>query len=143
MSGIATSTPGANNVPQADGSGKIDMGWISTVTVLDGDSDGDIPTTKTVKTAVDGKEPTLTKGNLVGTSNQIVVSGSGTNALIGSGVILSTPQDIHSGASPTFASLVLSTIPVYLSNALAITGGLSAGMLYRTGLDPDTLCIVH
>lgn len=34
-------------------------------------------------------------------------------------------------------------IPVYANNAAAIAGGLSAGDIYRTGADPDHLCIVH
>ncbi len=106
MSSIATQTPGPYNVPKAGSNNKIDIGWISTVTTLADNSDEDVPTTKTVKTAVDGKQDALS-------------------------------------STPTFASLILSSVPVYLSNALAITGGLSAGMLYRTGLDPDQLCIVH
>lgn len=35
------------------------------------------------------------------------------------------------------------TLPVYANNAAAISGGLIAGNLYRTGADPDTVCIVH
>ena len=35
------------------------------------------------------------------------------------------------------------SIPVYANNAAAVTGGLSAGGLYRIGADPDHLCIVH
>jgi len=38
-----------------------------------------------------------------GTSNQITVTASGT-----AGLIMATPQDIHTGASPTFAGLTLS-----------------------------------
>ena len=34
-------------------------------------------------------------------------------------------------------------LPVYTSNAAAITGGLTTGDLYRTNGDPDTVCIVH
>lgn len=33
--------------------------------------------------------------------------------------------------------------PIYANNAAAIAGGLTLGMLYRTGADPDTLCVVH
>lgn len=33
--------------------------------------------------------------------------------------------------------------PVFANNAAAITGGLSAGDPYRTGANPDVLCIVH
>jgi hypothetical protein len=36
-----------------------------------------------------------------------------------------------------------SGIPVYANNAAATAGGLIPGMLYRTGGDPDQLCIVH
>ena len=43
----------------------------------------------------------------------------------------------------TLAHMNLTSLDVYLSNALAITGGLAAGDLYRTGSDPDVVCIVH
>ena len=35
------------------------------------------------------------------------------------------------------------SLPVYATNAAAITGGMTAGMLYRTGATPDLVCIVH
>lgn len=35
------------------------------------------------------------------------------------------------------------TVPIYANNAAAITGGLVAGDLYRTNVDPDFLAIVH
>lgn len=34
-------------------------------------------------------------------------------------------------------------LPIYANNAAAIAGGLSAGHLYRTGADPDVVCVVH
>ena len=34
-------------------------------------------------------------------------------------------------------------LPVYANNAAAISGGLTAGMNYRTGGDPDLVCVVH
>lgn len=34
-------------------------------------------------------------------------------------------------------------IPVYANNAAALAGGLLVGGFYRTGGDPDALCIVH
>jgi hypothetical protein len=39
--------------------------------------------------------------------------------------------------------ITLFGVPVFANNAAAIGGGLTAGAVYRTGLDPDTLCIVH
>lgn len=34
-------------------------------------------------------------------------------------------------------------LPVYSNNAAAIAGGLTPGAFYRTGADPDVLCVVH
>lgn len=34
-------------------------------------------------------------------------------------------------------------LPIYSNNAAAVLGGLSAGEFYRTGADPDVLCVVH
>ncbi len=37
----------------------------------------------------------------------------------------------------------LTALPTYANNAAAVTGGLGAGDLYRTGGDPDAVCVVH
>ena len=34
-------------------------------------------------------------------------------------------------------------LPVYANNAAAIAGGLTAGAFYRTGANPDPVCVVH
>jgi len=34
-------------------------------------------------------------------------------------------------------------LPVYANNAAAVAGGLTAGAFYRTGGDPDPVCVVH
>jgi len=34
-------------------------------------------------------------------------------------------------------------LAVFANNAAAISGGLVAGQLYRTGADPDVVCVVH
>ncbi len=34
-------------------------------------------------------------------------------------------------------------LPVYANNAAAVAGGLVAGDFYRTGGDPDPVCVVH
>lgn len=34
-------------------------------------------------------------------------------------------------------------LPVFANNAAALSGGLSVNNLYRTGADPDTICVVH
>ena len=40
-------------------------------------------------------------------------------------------------------TLNLKTLSVYANNAAAVAGGLAVGQLYRTGADPDVVCIVH
>lgn len=52
--------------------------------------------------------------DLAGTTNQVALSASGVDVLLGStSITLSTPQDIHTAATPTFQSLTLShTAPV-------------------------------
>lgn len=45
-------------------------------------------------------------------------------------------------ASPT-APLQVAGVPVYANNAAAIAGGLTAGAFYRTGANPDPVCVVH
>lgn len=45
-------------------------------------------------------------------------------------------------ADGTFLLDVLS-LSVFANNAAAISGGLTAGKLYRTGANPDAVCIVH
>jgi hypothetical protein len=37
----------------------------------------------------------------------------------------------------------LNNVPVFANNAAAIAGGLGVGDFYRTGADPDPVCIVH
>ena len=45
-------------------------------------------------------------------------------------------------ATPT-SKLQVVGLPVYANNAAAISGGLTAGAFYRTGADPDLVCVVH
>jgi len=49
---------------------------------------------------------------------------------------------IGTTATPT-SKLQVVGLPVYANNAAAIAGGLTIGAFYRTGGDPDVVCIVH
>lgn len=65
--------------------------------------------------------------NLVGTANRVTVTDNG----IGLSVQLSGPQDIHSGASPTFAGLTLNgKASTYNS---VVTAGLGVPAIYAAG----------
>lgn len=72
---------------------------------VDNTSDADKPVSTAQQTALDGK---FTQRTITGTANQITVTnGDG----VSGNPTLSTPQNIHTGASPTFAGVsVLSTI---------------------------------
>jgi hypothetical protein len=39
--------------------------------------------------------------------------------------------------------LWVANLPIYANNAAAVSGGLTAGRFYRTGADPDPVCVVH
>lgn len=65
-----------------------------------------------------GFQAALSFGDLLGTTNQVSVA-TGTGRLVGGNATLSLPQNIHSGASPTFSALTLS--------------GLSAGSVLFAG----------
>ena len=72
-----------------------------------------------------GNDATLTAERaLTGTSNQITVTDDGANST----VTLSTPQNIHTGASPTFAGLTLSSTPLAVGS-----GGTGAASLTDGG----------
>lgn len=47
------------------------------------------------------------------------------------------------GSSAPTSILQVVGLPVYANNAAAIAGGLTAGAFYRTGADPDPVCVVH
>lgn len=42
-----------------------------------------------------------------------------------------------------YVALLLSGTVKAFAKDVTATGGLTLGMLYRTGADPDTLCVVH
>lgn len=76
-----------------------------------------------------------------GTTNQVNVSGSGTESVT---LTLSTPQDIHSGASPTFAGATLDAIRIGITAAGEIdttTGNLTIDSAGGTVTVDDNLVV--
>ena len=45
--------------------------------------------------------------------------------------------------SLVMANVTVTGLPVYANNAAAVAGGLAVGSFYRTGADPDPVCVVH
>ena len=79
----------------------------------------------------------LPKANLVGTTNQVNLSASGTGVLVGStNITLSLPQNIHTAASPTFAGATFTggvvTIDV-LGGSTLVINDITHNLLYVNG----------
>ena len=58
-----------------------------------------------------------------------------------SGVIVE--GNVGIGTTNPTSKLQVVGLPVYANNAAALIGGLSVGAIYRTGADPDPVCVVH
>jgi hypothetical protein len=58
-------------------------------------------------------------------------------------VSITSAGNVGIGTTTPNSKLAVSGLPVYADNASAITGGLVAGDFYRTGGDPDLVCVVH
>lgn len=82
-----------------------------------------------------GNDGGLSKATLTGTSNQILITNSP------GGITISAPQDIHTGASPTYNGLTLNSLnatsPVYTNGSKLLTTTAPAtgniGFWNRTG----------
>jgi hypothetical protein len=72
----------------------------------------------------------------IGTVNDAFSSGSDAISITRAGLV-------GIGTNSPTAPLQVVGVPVYANNAAAIAGGLTAGAFYRTGANPDPLCIVH
>lgn len=74
-------------------------------------------------------------GDIIGTTNQVVLTGSGVDQILGANLTLGLPQDIHTGANVTFANitgtgiLTMGSAPTTLTNAdgTLIVSALSTG----------------
>lgn len=68
---------------------------------------------------------------------------SGISRLVGGSLAVGNGTQGDASGKLTMAHLKVTGLQVFANNAAAITGGLAAGDLYRTGADPDVVCVVH
>jgi len=71
-----------------------------------------------------------------------IVTNAGEMQAIGPGNSYFT-GNLGIGTTTPTSKLQVVGLTVYASNATAITGGLTVGAFYRTGGDPDLVCVVH
>jgi hypothetical protein len=57
--------------------------------------------------------------------------------------VTGTGSVVRSNGPTLNGPISISSLPVYANNQAAKDGGLGVNRLYRTGGDPDTICIVH
>ena len=83
---ILTSDLTANRVLVSDGSGKVAVSSVTSTTL------GYLDATSSIQTQLNGKEPTLTKGNLTESTSSVLTITGGSNAVIGSGTSIQVKQ---------------------------------------------------
>lgn len=69
-------------------------------------------------------------------------AGTGDRAPVIVGRLTSVGLSINTGADPV-APFEVAGLTIYANNAAAVAGGLGVGAFYRTGADPDPVCVVH
>ncbi len=83
---IVSSDLTTNRILLSDGSGKVSASSVNNTTL------GYLDATSSIQTQLNGKEPTLTKGNLTESVSSILTITNGTNSVIGSGTSIQVKQ---------------------------------------------------
>jgi len=87
---------------------------------------------------LDSANKTITTwGDITLTGGNFIVTGPAPSTITGDG-----GMSVIGGPLQT-QNLRVMELPVYANNAAAVAGGLTPGDFYRTGTDPDYVCVVH
>jgi hypothetical protein len=81
----------------------------------------------------------LSSGNAAGNTTYW----NGTTWVVNSSNIYNNGGNVGIGTTSPTSKLQVVGLPVYANNAAAVAGGLTVGAFYRTGGDPDYVCVVH
>ena len=63
--------------------------------------------------------------------------------VLGTKMVIDENGNMGIGTTAPKSKLHVVGLPIYANNAAAVAGGLTAGAFYRTGADPDPVCVVH
>jgi hypothetical protein len=96
--------------------------------------------TRAVATLVKAEE--AWSSTATGSSYQIRVIPTGTTTAIVA-IFIAPSGNVGIGTTSPKSKLHVTGLPTYANNAAAVAGGLTAGAFYRTGGDPDVVCVVH
>jgi hypothetical protein len=97
-------------------------------------------TPKLKDNAINSSEPWNAKQSGALSSTVVAETAYGQSSNAGTAVTVSKGDHTHgTPATPT----ALPGLPVYANNAAAVAGGLAVGDIYRTGGNPDPVCVVH
>lgn len=78
-----------------------------------------------------------------GQSGSLFPAGYNFTVDINSGLYIISNGWVGIGTTAPKTVLHVVGLPVYANNAAAVAGGLTVGAFYRTGGDPDPVCVVH
>jgi hypothetical protein len=74
---------------------------------------------------------------------KLYIQTAGASGLMQTRLAILSNGNVGIGTTAPTAPLQVVGLPQYANNGAAVTGGLTAGAFYRTGADPDVVCVVH
>ena len=127
LSGAITGATGYNGLVVTPNTGVVTTGtWNGTAIAVANGGTGQTTYTNGELLIGNTTGNTLTKATLIGTANQVVTNGTGS-------ITLSTPQNIHTSATPQFSRIGIGTgagtaVGLYLGNATITSGTTQYGV---------------
>jgi hypothetical protein len=142
---VGIGTTGPQQPLTVTSSANVAQFWTSTSPGFPGAGYADILLGQGSGSYTTGNYTTLAFGRSATTSGSSYIQSFIQNGSWGNAKLLLQPNggNVGIGTSSPNSTLSVVGLPVYANNAAAISGGLAAGDFYRTGANPDPVCVVH